>query len=42
MKSRRWREAKSDDLVAFLESLSPDSALPTPAVPSAIAACRAP
>ncbi|NJD35296.1 MAG: hypothetical protein FIA96_10780 [Betaproteobacteria bacterium] len=38
----RLTDAESADLVTFLESLSPASPLPPPAVPSVVAACRAP
>ncbi len=40
LKPLRLSDAESADLVVFLESLSPREALPAPAVPPAIAACR--
>jgi hypothetical protein len=40
LKPLKLSEAESNDLVAFLESLSPEAVLPLPAVPPAVAACR--
>ena len=40
LKPLKLSEAESMDLVDFLESLSPATALPEPVVPSAVAACR--
>ncbi|MBI5791029.1 MAG: hypothetical protein HZA63_06120 [Rhodocyclales bacterium] len=40
LKPLNLSEAESADLVAFLESLSPDAAPPAPAKPPAVAACR--
>ena len=40
LKPLHLSEAESADLVAFLESLSPDTPLPVPAAPPAVASCR--
>jgi cytochrome c peroxidase len=40
LKPLKLSEAETYDLVAFLESLSPEAALPLPAVPPAVATCR--
>ena len=40
LKPLRLSAAESDDLVTFLESLSPESSLPLPPTPSAAATCR--
>lgn len=40
LKPLKLNGQEADDLVAFLESLSPDAALPAPVAPPAAAACR--
>lgn len=40
LKPLKLSESESADLVALLESLSPRAALPAPAVPAVVAACR--
>ena len=40
LKPLNLSEAESADLVAFLESLSPEAAPPTPVEPPGVAACR--
>ncbi len=42
LKPLRLNEQESGDLLAFLESLSPDKALPTPVAPSALHDCETP
>jgi cytochrome c peroxidase len=41
LKPLKLSDAESEDLVAFLETLSPDTAPPAPSAPPAVAACRA-